>query len=59
METTLRKAEEELERIETKYHTATRNVETARQACDVEMCRVSIKMNCYFLEINICVFIEL
>jgi hypothetical protein len=57
METAIRKAEEELENIERKYHLATRNVEIARQACDVEMCRVRIKMNCFcFRHKYLCVY---
>lgn len=41
MEMSLRKAEQELEKTERKYHDATKDVEIARQACDAEMCRVS------------------
>lgn len=37
----LRKAEQELEKTEKKYHDATKEVELARQACDAEMCRVN------------------
>ncbi|CAF1112562.1 unnamed protein product [Adineta steineri] len=37
--TSIQKATEELERTEIKYHTSTRDVELARQACDAEMCR--------------------
>lgn len=36
----LRKAEQELEKTEKKYHEATKEVELARQTCDAEMCRV-------------------
>ena len=36
----LRKAEQELEKSEKKYHEATKEVELARQTCDAEMCRV-------------------
>ncbi|UJR14375.1 hypothetical protein I4U23_001371 [Adineta vaga] len=39
LDTSIKKAEEELEAIERKYHTATKDVEIARQACDEEMCR--------------------
>lgn len=38
----LRKAEQELEKNEKKYHDATKEVEITRQACDAEMCRVSV-----------------
>jgi hypothetical protein len=38
----LRKADQELEKTEKKYHDATKEVELARQACDAEMCRVRI-----------------
>ena len=36
----LRKAEQELDKTEKKYHEATKEVELARQTCDAEMCRV-------------------
>ncbi|UJR32682.1 hypothetical protein I4U23_020142 [Adineta vaga] len=39
MEMSLRKAEQELEKTERKYHDATKDVEIARQTCDAEMCR--------------------
>jgi len=42
LEMQIRKAEEELERTETKYHLSTRNVELLRQECDAEMYRVNI-----------------
>ena len=41
MESTIQKAEEDLEKIERKYHEATKNVELARQAWDGEFCRVN------------------
>jgi hypothetical protein len=37
----LRKAEQEVEKTEKKYHEATKDVELTRQLCDAEMCRVS------------------
>jgi hypothetical protein len=40
----LRKAEQELDKTEKKYHDATKEVELARQSCDAEMCRVRIKI---------------
>jgi hypothetical protein len=36
----LRKAEQELDKTEKKYHEATKEAELARQTCDAEMCRV-------------------
>ncbi|CAF1185957.1 unnamed protein product [Rotaria sordida] len=39
MEMTIQKAEEDLGKIEKKYHNSTKNVEIARQLCAVEMCR--------------------
>ncbi|CAF1406523.1 unnamed protein product [Adineta ricciae] len=39
LDTSVRKAEEDLKSIEHKYHISTRDVEIARQACDAEMCR--------------------
>ncbi|CAF0998585.1 unnamed protein product [Rotaria sordida] len=39
IETSLRKAEQELEKTEKKYHDSTKDVELARQSCDAEMCR--------------------
>jgi hypothetical protein len=42
----LRKADEELEIIERKYHEATKDVELAREACDAEMNKVNIKIIC-------------
>ncbi|CAF1506204.1 unnamed protein product, partial [Adineta ricciae] len=44
MEMSLRKAEQELEKTERKYHDATKDVEIARQACDAEMCRCCDQM---------------
>ncbi|CAF4340042.1 unnamed protein product [Rotaria sp. Silwood2] len=39
IEMSLRKAEQELEKTEKKYHESTKDVELARQSCDAEMCR--------------------
>ena len=41
MESTVQKAEDDLEKIERKYHDATKDVELARQIWDGEFCRVS------------------
>ncbi|CAF3486250.1 unnamed protein product [Rotaria sp. Silwood1] len=35
----LRKAEQELDKTEKKYHESTKDVELARQSCDAEMCK--------------------
>lgn len=37
----MKKAEEELEKIERKYHASTKEVELSRQVCDTEMQRVN------------------
>ncbi|CAF3457425.1 unnamed protein product [Rotaria sp. Silwood1] len=39
IEMSLRKAEQELEKTEKKYHESTKDVELARQSCDAEMCK--------------------
>jgi hypothetical protein len=39
IEMSLRKAEQELDKTEKKYHEATKEAELARQTCDAEMCR--------------------
>ncbi|CAF2706637.1 unnamed protein product [Rotaria sp. Silwood2] len=39
MEMSIRRAEEDLEKIERKYHDSTRNVESVRQLCAAELCR--------------------
>ena len=51
----LRKAEQEVEKTEKKYHEATKDVELTRQLCDAEMCRVS---STFFLFINSLVFVR-
>jgi hypothetical protein len=49
----MKKTEDELEKIERKYHTATKDVELLRQACDAEMYRVNIYRNYFFFDIII------
>ncbi|CAF4868928.1 unnamed protein product [Rotaria sp. Silwood1] len=44
IENTLQRAEQDLEKIERKYHDSTKNVELARQSCAAEMCRSCDKM---------------
>ncbi|CAF1201657.1 unnamed protein product [Rotaria sp. Silwood1] len=39
IEMSLRKAEQELDKTEKKYHESTKDVELARQSCDAEMCK--------------------
>ncbi|CAF3807228.1 unnamed protein product [Rotaria sp. Silwood1] len=45
IENTLQRAEQDLEKIERKYHDSTKNVELARQSCAAEMCRISHELN--------------
>ncbi len=45
----LRKAEQELDKTEKKYHDATKEVEIARQSCDAEMCKVGFCVFLFFL----------
>ncbi len=52
----LRKAEQELEKTEKKYHDATKEVELTRQNCDAEMCRVRKIIFRLFEKWNILVF---
>jgi hypothetical protein len=53
----LRKAEQEVEKTEKKYHEATKDVELTRQLCDAEMCRVSSTF--FFLLIRSSFLLEL
>jgi hypothetical protein len=55
----MKKTEDELEKIERKYHTATKDVELLRQACDAEMYRVNIYRNYFFLTSLSFIWLEL